>query len=50
MRCVLDVYGLDTKESLALGRSSLTVAGDEKVQEILDALVRVYKNLVSWSA
>ena len=42
----LDVYGLDTKECLALSRSSLTDAGSKKVRQILNDFSRVYKSYI----
>ena len=46
IRSSLDIYGLDTKESLAMDRSSLTITGYEKAQEIMDDLFRVFKAIV----
>ncbi len=46
IRCTFDIYGLDTKDSLAMDRSSLTNTGYKKAKEILDDLFRVFKAVV----
>lgn len=39
---VLDVYGLDTKQTLTLDRSGLTYFGTKQVQEIMDSFFELY--------
>lgn len=46
IRSTLDIYGLDTRESLAMDRSSLTNSGYRETQKIMDDLFRVFKAAV----
>jgi hypothetical protein len=43
---LVDVYGLDTKDTISLDRSSLTEQGSKNVTQILNDMFNVYKNCV----
>ncbi|WP_343101177.1 ATP-binding protein [Romboutsia sp. MSSM.1001216sp_RTP31141st1_G3_RTP31141_220114] len=42
----LDIYGLNTKNTLKLDRSDLTDLGKDKVYEILDSIIKLYLNIL----
>ena len=46
LRGILDVYGLDTKTTISLDRSSLTEDGSDQIKQILQNMINFYKNRV----
>lgn len=42
----MDIYGLDTKKTLALNRTELTAEGEKKVRQLQNQYLRVFCNII----